>query len=147
MSECLEAIDASLDADCCSGLSTQGLLRAIWILTRQNQKPTTAMVDLRCNFYPELNLKLHRAFLRLSAPEGSRVRDAKAQIDQQEELTDEFFQALAASHGFEDDWVSLEPVGRKAKAKRAAKAKATVDDQAQEQPDGDGDIRQAMMVG
>lgn len=115
LSEAVEAVDGQLDPTSTSDLSSTGLSKLLWVLTRQ--KPCCSIARLRVKDYAELNARLRRVHERISQ-NNARMQEVVTALRQQPLLTDEWIDALATNEGFEDEWLSVpaEPKRRSAKA-------------------------------
>ncbi len=115
LSEAVEAVDGQLDPTSTSDLSSTGLSKLLWVLTRQ--KPCVSIARLRVKDYAELNARLRRVHERISQ-NNPRMQEVITAVRQQPLLTDEWIDAMATNEGFEDEWLSVpaEPKRRSGKA-------------------------------
>ena len=87
LSECVEAIHSRLDSTVTSALSKQGVVRFVWILTRQ--RPTLPMSSLPRDFYTQWNTKMRSTHEQLCQMEASAMPQMMQCLTGVMELTDE----------------------------------------------------------
>ena len=126
ISEAIEACDGQLDSTLTSQLSIPGLLRLLWVLTRQ--PPTVSIPSLRVEFYSQLNTKLrlrHEVLLKQTGAAGgdSSVGASLQEIKNSLDVTDEFLQSMADPLGFKAEWMMVKLGKTAARARQVAAAK------------------------
>ena len=125
LAQAIEACDGELNATCLSSLTESGLMRVLWLVTRQ--RPTVTIASLQCvgAQYSELNTKLlvrHRQLLSTAGPAfHTQIKELKAET----ELIDDLVQVRVDQWGFDQKWIDEVEASRKKKPKATAKATAT----------------------
>ena len=114
-----------MNATCLSSLTESGLMRVLWVVTRQ--RPTVTIASLQCvgGQYSELNAKLlvrHRQLVSSAGPAFlTQIKELKAET----ELTDELVQVRIDQFGFDQKWIDKVEASKKKSSKAKAKATAT----------------------
>ena len=104
LSEACEAIDQKLDPTATSDLSQACLAKLVWILTRV--KPCTPVSRLRIKTYAQLNARLRVQHLKIK-DSSAEMGNIVAALTKEPLLSDEYVNALANSHGFDDEWMTI----------------------------------------
>ena len=122
LSECVEAIHSRLDSTVTSALSQPGMIKLLWLLTRQ--RPTVPMSSLRIEHYTQLNTKMRSRHEQLIQLPDSDMGETLTCLTNVMELTDHVVTHVAAELGFDEEWLTV----KLGKAHSKAKAKAAVEE-------------------
>ena len=125
LAQAIEACDGDTNATCLSSLNESGLMRVLWVVTRQRPTVSIASLQLVGAQYSKLNAKLLVRHRQLMSTAGQAFLTQIKELKGETELTDDLVRTRVDQWGFHQQWVDEVESSKKKSSKAKAKATAT----------------------